>query len=91
MTLSPALKTLDSINFSAIVSVTLPTESVVCEYNQGQLITTVVYNQSLQGVKTSLSFTPPVSSNTFAMTSSTLSFIVNPENLDAYYIEPSSY
>lgn len=87
----PVLAVLTTINFTAAVRVSLPTESIECAYDAGRLETTVVYTQSVQGLTASLSFDPPTTGATFAVQPSQVFFTVNPSNLDAFYIEPSTY
>lgn len=56
-------------------------------YSAGQLQTTVVYAESVQGVMAALTFHPPATGQTFAAQPSQVNFVVNPSNLDAYFIE----
>lgn len=86
------LKVLTAFNFSQILSSSLPTSSITASYINGSLTVRVVYQQSIQNKSAALNVAPPTSlDNTFEMKASSASFVVDPDNAEAYYYSEGTY
>jgi hypothetical protein len=83
---------LAALNFSQILSSSLPTSSITASYDNGLLTVRVVYLQSIQNISATLNVVPPTSlDNTFDMKASSASFVVNPDNSEAYFYSEGTY
>lgn len=92
ISIGPALKVLDTFNFSQIITTNIADGVAVFTYSKGILTVSVTYNQSIQAKSVTLELSPPtIFNNTFDMKLSNSKFTVAPENSDAYYYPSSLY
>ena len=95
--ISPALPSLNGLNFSSVLTSNLTGANLTFTYNSltGRLMVTAQYSASIQSQNVSLIFTPASSSsspNFFATPPTSFSFIVNPQNnLAAESLDPDTY
>lgn len=88
----PALKVLDTFNFSTIMTSNIPNAQISFVYSNGQLKVTVQYNESIQSKNVSIELSPPtIYNNTFDMKVSSSKFTISPSNAEAYYYPDSVY
>lgn len=93
-TLAPALKDLNSVDFSTVITTNITgVKSIVLTYDgSGSLAAVITYNTSIEAQPVSVTFTPPYSAAFYSTPVTTVDFSIDSwNNLGVFYFPPEIY